>query len=240
MVAKLMSSASTTLFPIAFSSADSNTRTKPSTSDTVTVSARVATAVSSDSAARDKREKARRFIRSNHGFSRCSFIFPTHDARTLSTKELKAPQTWLRKCTHAQPTPPHHQPFPRVLFSVCPFICECLTAFISPFFSSPTSFFFNNRFPAMPRVSRVVVLGSSTVGKSALIAALLGQAVDTAEYDPTTEVRVWRTNACIPSLSPTHNPSDVCHSPSQPFPRTVTATTRSSRPHHAALLHTGV
>lgn len=62
----------------------------------------------------------------------------------------------------------------------------------------------------MSRVSRVVVLGSSTVGKSALVAALLGQAVDTAEYDPTTEVRVWRTNASIPSLSPTQSPSDVC------------------------------
>ena len=62
----------------------------------------------------------------------------------------------------------------------------------------------------MSRVSRVVVLGSSTVGKSALVAALLGQAVDIAEYDPTTEVRVWRTNASIPSLSPTQSPSDVC------------------------------
>jgi len=62
----------------------------------------------------------------------------------------------------------------------------------------------------MPRVSRVVVLGNSTVGKSALIASILGQPLDVKEYEPTQRVSTVRTNACIPSLSPTGNPSDPC------------------------------
>ena len=69
----------------------------------------------------------------------------------------------------------------------------------------------------MPRVPRIVLLGSSTVGKSALVAALLGQHVDLAEYEPTQAVSVCRTNACIASLSPSHSASDVCLSQPQPF-----------------------
>jgi len=62
----------------------------------------------------------------------------------------------------------------------------------------------------MSRFSRVVVLGSCVVGKSALIQSVLGHPLDVKEYEPTQSCSMIRTNTCIPSLSPTNNPSDAC------------------------------
>ena len=62
----------------------------------------------------------------------------------------------------------------------------------------------------MPRVTRIVILGNSTVGKSSVLSSILGQPLDAEEYEPTQKCVAWRTNACIPSLSPTGNATDVC------------------------------
>ena len=67
----------------------------------------------------------------------------------------------------------------------------------------------------MSRVSRVVVLGSSTVGKSALVAALLGQAVDIAPG----EVPVFWPCGVTPQAVVMHSKPAFCitHSPGHMF-----------------------